>query len=134
MKKIFFLSSYLLGTMLIAQTTPEDIVKASLEAYNTQQIDKFMSYFSEDIEMREFENTDVITKGLKEVRAIFEPFFNASPDLHSHIVNRITIGNKVMDLESVTGARGNKEAFEIVVIYEIEEDKIKRMTMIREPK
>lgn len=37
----------------------------------------------------------------------------------------------VIDHEYITGARGSKEAFEIVLIYEVDNDKIIKMTAIR---
>ena len=68
---------------------PIDVVKASLVAYNNTDIDLFMSYFSEDVVMKDYHNGKVNATGIDEVRAIFEPYFKASPDLHSKIVDRI---------------------------------------------
>jgi hypothetical protein len=113
---------------------PVDVVKASLVAYNKSDIEEFMQYFSEDVVMKDFDKTEVNAKGKAEVRAIFEPYFEASPNLHSKIIDRITFDNKVMDHEYITGARGSSEAFEIVVIYEVMDGKIKSMLAVRKSK
>ncbi len=132
-RKFLTIITFLLFTATVSaqKTDPEDVVKASLKAYNSLDLDLFMSYFSEDIEMKDFDNGTVNAKGKEQVRAIYEAFFKASPELHSKIIDRITFDNKVMNHEYITGARGNKEAFEIVVIYEVNEGKITSMLAVR---
>lgn len=120
-------------TLMIAQdNTTEIIVQANLDAYNNHDIELFMSFFSEDVEIHHFNDGKKTAMGIKEVRAIYEPYFKASPNLHSKILNRIVFDNKVIDHEYITGARGNSEPFELVMIYEVENDKIVKMTAIRQ--
>lgn len=109
---------------------PESIVQANLDAYNAHDIEGFMSYFSEDVTMYNFADGKQTANGIEEVRAIYEPYFKASPKLHSKILQRTVFDNKVMDHEYITGARGG-DPFEIVLIYEVENDKIIKMTAIR---
>ena len=125
-KTIPFIFAVILYFNTSAQAVkPVDVVKASLIAYNNVDIDAFMSYFSEDIVMKDYDNGKVNANGKAEVRAIYEPYFEASPNLHSKIIDRIAFDNKVMDHEFITGARGSEEPFEIVVIYEVTDGKIK---------
>ncbi|MBL4708828.1 MAG: nuclear transport factor 2 family protein [Flavobacteriales bacterium] len=122
----------LLSTSFISQTqTPEEIVEASLATYNRQDIEGFMSYFSEDITLYDFNSGQLRAQGTEQIRNIFEELFKESPKLHSTIVNRLSFDNKVIDHESVTGARGNKTAFEVTMIYEIKDQKIFKMTSIQ---
>lgn len=114
--------------------TPETVVKASLAAYNERNLDLFMSYFSEDISFSNFTTCESDAEGTDQVRTIFRDFFEASPQLHSRIVNRITFDNKVIDHEHITGARGSKEPFEVVIVYEIKNEKIIKLTAIRKEK
>lgn len=132
-RKFLTIITFLLFTTIVSaqKIEPVDVVKASLEAYNSLDLDLFMSYFSEDVEMKDFDNGTVNAKGKEQVRAIYEAFFKASPELHSNIIDRITFDNKVMDHEYITGARGSKEAFEIVVIYEVTDGKITSMFVVR---
>lgn len=113
------------------QTNPEHIVQANLDAYNAHNLEIFMSYFSENVTMHNFNDGAQTANGIAAVRAIYEPYFKASPDLHSKILKRTIFDNKVIDHEYITGARGSKEPFEIVLIYEVENDKIVKMTAIR---
>lgn len=126
------LLSFLLPFSLKSQSSdPENIVQSSLEAYNQQDINSFMTYFSDSAAMKDFGEEEIRVKGKKQVRKIFEDFFNASPNLHSKILNRMVFDNKVIDHEYITGARGNTAAFEVIVIYEIIDGKIDSMTAIR---
>jgi hypothetical protein len=117
--------------MSAQEINPETTVQANLEAYNAHDIEAFMSYFSEDVTMVNFNDSKQTAKGISEVRAIYEPYFKASPNLNSKILKRTVLDNKVIDHEYITGAQGSKEAFEIVLIYEVENNKIIKMTAIR---
>lgn len=116
---------------LAQQSDVEAIVQANLDAYNAHDLETFMSYFSEEISMYNFNDGLQTANGIAEVRAIYAPYFEASPALHSKILQRTVFDNKVIDHEYITGARGSDEAFEIVLIYEVEDHKIVRMTVIR---
>lgn len=116
-----------------AQDSPADsIVQLSLDAYNNHDFELFMSYFAEDIEMYNLNECEPYMKGKEAVGKLYKDYFDASPELHSTIVNRMAFGNKVIDYEHITGARGNSEAFELVFMYEVENGKIIRTTAIRQ--
>ncbi|MFT6166545.1 MAG: hypothetical protein ACJASF_001234 [Vicingaceae bacterium] len=127
----FIFAIFLFFSTTAQEEKPVDVVKASLIAYNNVDIDAFMSYFSEDIVMKDYDNGKINANGKAEVRAIYEPYFKASPNLHSKIIDRIAFDNKVMDHEYITGARGSEEPFEIVVIYEVTDGKISSMLAVR---
>jgi hypothetical protein len=125
---IIFIST----TAMIAQeNNAEKIVQANLDAYNAHDIELFMSFFSDDIAMYNFKDSKQTASGINEVRAIYEPYFKASPNLHSKILKRTVFDNKVIDHEYITGASGSSDPFEIVLIYEVEDTKIVKMTAIR---
>lgn len=128
MKHLILLLFPLLMTAQIS--SPEAIVQANLDAYNAHDIQAFMSYFSDDVAMYNFEDGKQTAKGIENVRAIYAPYFKASPTLHSKILKRTVFDNKVIDHEYITGARGGAP-FEIVLIYEVKEQKIIKMTVIR---
>jgi hypothetical protein len=71
------------------------------------------------------------TVGLDAVRKLYKELFDLSPNLHSTILKRITFDNKVIDHESIVGRRNSPGTFEIVLIYEIKDEKIYKVTAIR---
>lgn len=109
----------------------EQVVQANLDAYNARDIDRFMEYFSPNVELYNFADHQPTAKGQVELRKIYQELFNASPKLHSQILNRIVFDNKVIDHEYITGRRGSDTPVELVLIYEVKEGKIVKMTAIR---
>lgn len=111
--------------------TAEQVVQGNLNAYNARDIERFMAYFSPNIEMYNFADNKLTAKGLADVRKIYAELFDLSPKLHSQIVNRIVFDNKVIDHEYITGRRGSDTPVELVLIYEVKDGKIVRITAIR---
>lgn len=112
-------------------TDPEKVVQANLEAYNKGDIEGFMSYFSTDIQVRTFDSGAITAEGKKEVREIYTRLFDASPNLHSRILKRTIFDNKVIDHEYITGRNGSPEPLELVLIYEVRDGKIFRISVMR---
>ncbi len=132
MKNIFQIFLLLLiTTMLNAQKTAEQIVQANLDAYNNLDIEQFMSYISEDIEVYEFDSKKLNIKGAEACRKVYAELFALSPKLHSTILKRIVFDNKVIDHEYIIGRRGSDTAIELVLIYEVRDEKIFRISVMR---
>ena len=110
---------------------PEQIVQQQLEAYNSRDIEPFLKLFSSDIEMYNFATGEKTIQGLKALRDFYTALFEASPQLHSTILQRICFGNKVIDYEQITGRNGNPEPLEMVLIFEVEGEKIIRVTVMK---
>jgi hypothetical protein len=113
------------------QLSPEQVVQNNLDFYNKRHIDGFMSYFRDDVTIVNFSDSKIIAKDSKEVRKIYDDMFKISPNLHSTIVKRIVLGNKVIDHESIIGRNGSMEILELVLIYEVADDKIFKITVLR---
>ncbi len=111
--------------------TIEQIVQQNLEAYNEKNLDAFMSSFSEDIAIYNFAETKATNIGLASLRERYKDLFERSPSLHSTILKRIVFDNKVIDHESIVGRLGAMETLEIIMIYEVKNQKIFKMTIIR---
>jgi hypothetical protein len=111
---------------------PEEIVQENLDFYNQRNIDGFMSSFSDSISLFLFGKTEPVANGKEEIRRLYKELFDDSPKLHSTILHRAVIGNKVIDHESIKGRKGSKKTLKLVMIYEVSGDKIVRMTVIRE--
>ena len=64
---IFFITTI---TMMGQESNAEKIVQANLDAYNAHDIELFMSFFSDDVAMYNFNDGKQTAKGIKEIRAI----------------------------------------------------------------
>lgn len=136
MKLIYlFLFSFSMSTTLICAQqvkNPEEIVQENLDFYNERNIEGFMSSLPDTITLYLFGKSDPVANGKDAVRKLYKELFEVSPKLHSTILHRAVIGNKVIDHESIKGRKGSKKAIKLVMIYEVSGDKIVRMTVIRE--
>jgi hypothetical protein len=111
--------------------TPEQVVQKNLESYNSRDIARFMETFSPDIALYSFSDSQPTLNGLEAIEDFYRKLFDASPNLHSTILKRIVFNNKVIDHEAIVGRLGSDKPLEIVVIYEVNEGKIFRLTAIR---
>ena len=136
MKLIYPLILYfaMSSNIVLAQDvkTPADIVQENLDFYNQRNIEGFMSSFSDSITLFMFGKTEPVAKGKDAIQKLYKELFDDSPKLHSTILHRAVIGNKVIDHESIKGRKGSKKPVKLVMIYEVSGDKIVRMTVIRE--
>lgn len=98
-------------------------VQKQLEAYNVRDIDAFMSWWADDCEYYAFPST-LLASGAAEIRERHIERFK-EPDLHGKLLTRITVGNVVVDHETVTRnfAEGRGEV-DVACIYEVENGKI----------
>lgn len=132
MKSIFYALVVLLTLSSdLQKQTPEQIVQKNLDFYNQRDIDGFCSLLSDDVILFEFNTEQPIALGLAEVRKIYQGLFIKSPELKSNLLNRIAIGNKVIDHERIMGRNGLKKPLELVVIYEVNHQKISKLTIVR---
>ncbi len=114
-----------------AQKSPEQVVQTQLDTYNQRDIDGFMATMSQDVALFSFGNNNPSASGFNAVKDLYTNLFEKSPKLHSTLTNRIVLGNKVLDHESITGRMGSAEVMELVVIYEVKNEKIFKVTVLR---
>jgi hypothetical protein len=131
---IFILWILYINSKLIAQQnkSPTEVVQENLDFYNQRNLEGFMSSFSDSIVLYNFGKSEPIAEGKEAIRNLYKGLFDASPKLHSTILHRSIIGNKVIDHESIVGRKGSDVPIELVMIYEVSVDEIVRMTVIRE--
>jgi len=108
-------------------SNPEVIINNQLEAYNNKDIEAFATTYSTDIKLYTFPN-NLISEGQDAIRKQYSSFFERIPDLNAQIVNRMVLGNKVIDKEKVT-VNGN--IFYAIAIYEVKDGKISKVTFIQ---
>jgi len=111
--------------------TPEEVVQKQLETYNNRDIDGFMSTIDENVTFHNFSDGKLTMIGSEACRVFYTNLFESSPKLHSTILTRTVFGNKVIDHESIIGRNGNDEVLELILIYEVENEKIIKVTVLR---
>ncbi len=111
-----------------AQETPEQVVQRQLDAYNARNIEKFLATYSKDIEVYNYPNK-LSMKGREQMRKVYGSMFERSKDLHCKIVNRIVLGNKVIDSESVI-FDAKRPPLRAIAIYTVKDGLITRVTFV----
>lgn len=111
----------------LLRESPEMLVQRQLNAYNARNIEAFLDTYSDDIELFNFPN-QLMARGKDEMRKRYAPFFAATPNLYCELVNRMVMGNTVMDQEKV---RAGSNTLRAVAIYEVDRGKIRRVTFVR---
>ena len=108
-------------------TDAESVVQEQLEAYNNRDIEAFTDTYANGIELYDFPKS-LNLKGKSKLAQRYVSFFEDTPDLHCEIQNRIVIGNKVIDHESVTV---NGRLINAIGINEVENGEIAKVTFIK---
>ncbi|MEM7375132.1 MAG: amidohydrolase family protein [Bacteroidota bacterium] len=119
----------LLAVDSILQDTPESLVQQQLNGYNARDIEAFLAPYAEDVEIYNFPDHPS-GKGKANIRPRYEGMFAQLPELHCELVNRIVLGNTVIDQEKVTGFP-NGRILEAIAIYKIRNNKIAQVYFIQ---
>ncbi len=108
-------------------SNPESIVNQQLLAYNNRELDNFVKTYSKDVKLYFFPN-QLISEGHDTMRKQYGTMFETILDLNAEIVNRMVLGNKVIDKEKVLY---NGNIFYAIAIYEVNDGKISKVTFIQ---
>ncbi len=92
-----------------------DVATAQLDAYNAQDLEKYVSYFTEDCVVSGLNGTPTETSR-EAIRARYAKAFAQFPENKAELLNRVAVGNTVVDHELVIRKPGG-EQFEIIAIY-----------------
>ena len=115
-------------------TKEEVLINKQIEYYNNHDLEGFISTYHEDAEFYKLTDNSLLFKGVEGMRKRYSERFEVQK-VHAEIINRIVIGNKVIDYEHVTFAAGTGakgDLMKAVAIYEIEDDLIRRCWFIYE--
>jgi hypothetical protein len=108
----------------MARESPVEVVDRQLAAYNARDLERFAATYSESIAIYRLPALTPAIVGQAKLREVYAARFS-SPDLHAEIVNRIVLGNKVIDHERVRGIKDTP--IEAVAAYEVEDGLIARV-------
>jgi hypothetical protein len=102
-----------------------DIASKQLDAYNTQDLDTYVSFFAEDCLVSGLNGAPTETSR-EALHARYAKAFAQFPENKAVLKNRIAVGNTVVDHELVIRAHGG-EQFEIIAIYTFKDGLISRV-------
>ncbi|TVP45245.1 MAG: steroid delta-isomerase [Mongoliibacter sp.] len=106
----------------------EKLAQEQLDAYNNRDIDAFLAPYAENVKIFNFPN-DLQYEGKDNMRERYKNMFANSPDLHCKLVNRMVMGNTVIDQEEVVRRKGDSK-IHAIAIYKIKNDKIAEVYFI----
>jgi hypothetical protein len=104
--------------------SPVEIVQEQLEAYNARDLDRFAATYASDIRIYRMPATEPSIVGHSKLREVYAKRFS-STGLHATIVNRIAVGDKVIDHERVVGIEAGP--IEAVAVYQVADGLIRNV-------
>jgi hypothetical protein len=111
-------------------THSEKIVQEQLEYYNANDLENFVSTYHDDILIINQEDNTIILEGKDALREKYRQRFEVQK-VQAELLNRMAIGNKVIDHESVKGIKKD-EAVKAIATYEVIDGRIKRVWFLFE--
>lgn len=85
---------------MTSSTSAESVIQRQLDAYNARDLDALMSTYADDIELYEHPSK-LVASGAAEARAR-QAARLAEPNLHAKLLQRMVMGETVIDREVVT--------------------------------
>jgi hypothetical protein len=101
------------------------IVQRQLDAYNAQDLDAYVSCYAADCVIAGL-NGAITETGRENLRARYAKTFAEFPENRAKLVNRIHVGDFVIDHEDVSRGPG-KDRFEVIAIYTVKNGHIARV-------
>ncbi len=105
----------------LLDASPATLAQQQLNGYNLGDIEAFLAPYADDVKVYGFPGNLRYT-GKEIMRERYAALFERTPELHCELVNRMVMGNTVIDQESVTG-RGDTPV-QAIAIYKIVAGKI----------
>jgi len=108
---------------MTAHDSPSAVVQRQLDAYNARDVDALLATYAPDA--RQFEHPGkLIASGAAEMRERMTQRF-AEPNLHARLMQRVVMGNIVIDHEEVTrNFADGTGTVDMVAIYQVVDGKI----------
>jgi hypothetical protein len=101
---------------------PVDAVQRQLDAYNDRDLERFVAEYSDAIQVFRPPSKEPAISGKAALAAYYAANRFNLPGLRADLVNRIVLGNRVIDHERIWGVRD--EPFEVAAVYEVADGKI----------
>ncbi|MBO3700567.1 nuclear transport factor 2 family protein [Roseivirga sp. E12] len=121
-KALLALSLIFFSFQLSAQESAATAVQKQLDAYNAHNIEDFLSAYSDSVKI--YNHPKQLTmSGKEQMRAAFSGMFTQLKDLHCTLLNRMVLGNTVIDQEYVIFDK-NDPPKQVFAMYKVAKGKI----------
>lgn len=104
---------------------PQDLIQVQLDAYNRRDLDGFLATYSETVKIYRMPALEPVFAGKEQLGKHYAANRFNLPGLRADILNRMVLGNKVVDHERVWGV--GPEPTEVVAVYEVVREKIEQV-------
>jgi hypothetical protein len=104
--------------------SPETVVARQLDAYNARDLPRFLAQYGEDIRTYRPPAIEPLQDGKTAFGRFYAEHRFCHPALHAELLNRMVLGNKVIDHERISGVL--PQPFEVAVVYEVVDGLIRR--------
>ena len=98
-------------------------VQLQLEAYNAHDLERFVAQYTDDVQVYRPPGAEPVLSGKTAFAAHYAANRFNLPKLHADVVNRIVLGNKVVDHERITGLQ--EQTVEAIAVYEVIDSRIR---------
>src|SRR5262245_24030091 len=99
-----------------------DVVQRQLEAYNARDLARFLATYHGAVQIFRPPSREPAISGLAQLSEFYATQRFSLPGLKADLLNRMVVGNRVIDHERVHGVRD--KPFEAAVVYEVVDGKI----------
>jgi hypothetical protein len=96
---------------------PAAFAQRQLDAYNARDLERFAAEYTDDVVVYRVPELEPILRGKQSFAEHYAKNRFNLPGLRAELVNRMCLGNKVIDHEYVTGLPGGR--MEVAAIYEV---------------
>ena len=96
---------------------PESVVQAQLDAYNARDLTSFLAAYADEVCIYRLPQAEPSISGKTALCEYYATQRFNLPALHAELVNRIVLGNKVIDHERIRGVRAHP--FDVAAVYEV---------------
>ena len=110
--------------------TPEQAVRAYTDAANRHDLEAFLALYADDVRKFRFAG-EMTSQGVEHNRTVYTKAFAAAPNLKVEIVEMISLGDKVMVHDRVTGRPDGKTADELTV-YQVQDGRITNIVYVEQ--
>lgn len=108
-----------------------DLVDRQVDAYRDRDLERFLSFYAEDVKIRDFDGT-VLMNGHAGMRGMYGQLFNNSPELAVKIPRQIEVGDYVISEEDISGfvLPGFPTEMQAAVIYRVHDGLIRDAVLL----
>lgn len=105
------------------------VAAAQLDAYNTQDLEAFCGFFTEDVVVADLNGAENL-HGIAAYRERYAGVFGQYPENRVELLGRLAVRNVVVDHEKVMRSP-EAEPFEVLAIYTLRDGKIARVDFVK---